>query len=595
VVVRGSETLVLPRDTLPNLHRGDYQQVLATTYATVVKVDADPAQATDEDWQVVAVYAIATAYTGEPTRAVDIATAAYRHLLESRGPYGESTMAAQRALAVAQLAAHDVHAALRNAAQAHALYVGTHGEHAAVTLDAAADLATCLHRSARCTEGVRLMQSTVDQYVSGHGHDPTSIGMLARLGAMMRDCGQFDRAHHLLGQARHLARTLLPPGDGLLTAITRLSRAGADASHACTADRQPAGALSTEVWLAAMRDPEPTFDPPVQPAGDGSAASEHRPGEDAPAPSAAPAASTAMASPSTVPPVARAKTVDSRQGTMTIVSLLSRPAHGDRQLRDWLRRPLSGPRQITVVNPKGGTGKTVATLMLGLTFGRARGGQVLAWDNNETQGTLGLRAEPGDHERTVRDLLRDLHRFTSREGGSAVFNDYVRGQAAARFDVLASDEAAAVDAMLTARAFRDLRDVITRFYKLIIVDTGNNVRADNWRAAIDATDQLVVTVRSRHESAETAARMLDHLDLTDRRELVRRAVIVVTEAPQRGGPEHAGDLRFIETHFQARCRAVLRVPYDRHLDSGASIRHQAIAASSRRSWLRVAAAVMTGL
>jgi MinD-like ATPase involved in chromosome partitioning or flagellar assembly len=138
--------------------------------------------------------------------------------------------------------------------------------------------------------------------------------------------------------------------------------------------------------------------------------------------------------------------------------------------------------------------------------------------------------------------------------------------------------------------------VVTQFYKLIIVDTGNNIRVDNWRAAIDATDQLVVTVGSRLDSAETAARMLDHLDLTDRRELVRRAIVVVTAAPQRVGPEHKGvDLRSIETHFQARCRAVLRVPYDRHLDSGASIRHQAIAANSRRSWLRVAAAVMTGV
>jgi MinD-like ATPase involved in chromosome partitioning or flagellar assembly len=282
---------------------------------------------------------------------------------------------------------------------------------------------------------------------------------------------------------------------------------------------------------------------------------------------------------------------------LTILSLLSRPAHGDRELRDGLRRPFGGPRQITVVNPKGGAGKTVATLMLGLSFGQARGGNVLAWDNNETQGTLGMRAQLGDqHRRTVRDLLRDLHRFTQRNGGIAELADYLRGQEAAGFDVLASDEATTAGAMLTASAFRDLRDVLTRFYKLVIVDTGNNVRADNWRAAIDATDQLVVTVPARNDSAETAARMLDHLDLTDRRELVRRAIVVVTEAPQRLGANQMGvGLPFIETHFQARCRAVLRVPYDRHLDTGAPIRYQAIAASTRRPWLRVAAAVMTGL
>ncbi len=234
--------------------------------------------------------------------------------------------------------------------------------------------------------------------------------------------------------------------------------------------------------------------------------------------------------------------------------------------------------------------------MLGLTCGQARGGYVLAWDNNETQGTLGMRAQCGHHQRTVRDLLPQLHHFTSGRGGIAELASYLREQEAAGFDVLASDEATTVGGMLTARAFRDLRDVITRFYKLVIVDTGNNVRAEIWRAATDATDQLVVTVPSRSDAAETAARTLDHLDLTDRRELVRRAIVVVTETPQRIGASRAGaDLRLIETHFQARCRAVLRVPYDRHLDSGSPITYQALATATRRSWLRVAAAVMTGL
>ena len=232
--MRGSETLVLSREAWPHLERGDYRQVLAATYPTVIKVKADPARATDEDWRVVALYAIATAYTGDPARAVDIATAAYRRLLELQGPYGEATMSAQRAVTVAYLAADNLYAALSSAEQVHTLYVRTQGEHAAVTLDAAADLATCLHRTTHCTDGSRLMQSTVDAYVRGHGHDATSIGMMARLGAMLRDCGQFDHAHHLLGQARRFAQTLLPRGDELVTAITKLARAGADPAHTYT-------------------------------------------------------------------------------------------------------------------------------------------------------------------------------------------------------------------------------------------------------------------------------------------------------------------------------------------------------------------------
>jgi len=159
------------------------------------------------------------------------------------------------------------------------------------------------------------------------------------------------------------------------------------------------------------------------------------------------------------------------------------------------------------------------------------------------------------------------------------------------FDVLASDEAATAGEMLTARAFREIREVVGRFYKLILVDTGNNVRAENWQAAVDATDQLLITMSARNDSAETAARLLDHLEQTGRRELVRRAVAVVTMPPHR----KEINPRAIERHFDQRCRMVLRVPYDRHLDSGAPVRYAALSPTSRRAWLRIAAAVADGL
>ena len=281
-----------------------------------------------------------------------------------------------------------------------------------------------------------------------------------------------------------------------------------------------------------------------------------------------------------------------RRGTFGLVRL--RPNEREREGRvnlSTVRRAFTGLRQITVVNPKGGAGKTVATLMLGLTYGQTRGGFVLAWDNNETQGTLGMRAQPDLHARTVRDLLRDLDRFGGGNGRIGELAAYVRAQEDAMFDVLASDEAATAGEMLTARAFREIREVVGRFYKLILVDTGNNVRAENWQAAVDATDQLLITMSARNDSAETAARLLDHLEQTGRRELVRRAVAVVTMPPHR----KEINPRAIERHFDQRCRMVLRVPYDRHLDSGAPVRYAALSPTSRRAWLRIAAAVADGL
>ncbi len=258
---------------------------------------------------------------------------------------------------------------------------------------------------------------------------------------------------------------------------------------------------------------------------------------------------------------------------------------------DTVRRNFGGLRQVTVVNPKGGAGKTVAVLMLAMTFGRHRGGYVLAWDNNETQGTLGMRARQDFHLRTVRDLLRDLEHFRGPTGRVGDLSQYVRAQGGAMFDVLASDESATAGEMLTAGAFGDLREAVSRFYKLIVVDTGNNVRAQNWQAAIDATDQLVVTMSARNDSAETAARMLDHLEQTGRRDLVRNAVSVVSMPAHRKDV----DLPAVQRHFAARTRAVLLAPYEKLLDSGEPIRYESLSKASLGAWLRIGSAVAEGL
>ncbi|WP_369916160.1 chromosome partitioning protein [Plantactinospora sp. KBS50] len=258
---------------------------------------------------------------------------------------------------------------------------------------------------------------------------------------------------------------------------------------------------------------------------------------------------------------------------------------------EMVRRNFGGLRQVTVVNPKGGAGKTVAILLLAMTFGQKRGGYVLAWDNNETQGTLGMRAQQDFHSRTVRDLLRDLGQFQGAYGRIGDLSQYVRAQGEGMFDVLASDESATGGEMLTARAFGEIREVVSRFYKLIFVDTGNNVRAQNWQAAIDATDQLLITMSARNDSAETAARMLDHLEQSGRHRLVRQAVTVVSMPPSR----KEIDLPAIERHFAARTRAVLLAPYERLIDTGEPMRYGQLSAASRDAWLKIAAAVAEGL
>ena len=81
-----------------------------------------------------------------------------------------------------------------------------------------------------------------------------------------------------------------------------------------------------------------------------------------------------------------------------------------------MRRKLGKPRVLAFANPKGGVHKTTATVLAAATIGSVRGRGVLAWDDNELRGTLGLRAGSARHARTIRHLLGDLLQIENMHG-----------------------------------------------------------------------------------------------------------------------------------------------------------------------------------
>jgi MinD-like ATPase involved in chromosome partitioning or flagellar assembly len=275
-----------------------------------------------------------------------------------------------------------------------------------------------------------------------------------------------------------------------------------------------------------------------------------------------------------------------------------KPAMGPKEVayerdRATIQRDFDGPRTIAFINPKGGAAKTTGVLAAGYTFGTVRGGGVVAWDNNETRGTLGIRGTRSSHRNTTRELLEDLERFKdvyqSRIGDLGAF---VRSQGDAHFDVLASDERPDVTGMIHADDFREVHQLLERFYRVILVDTGNNMRAENWLAAAEAADLLVVTSTVREDTGYSGLWMLDALQDAGLENLKHRCVTVLSDPSPSVDDKLAADLVQV---YEQRTRGVHRVPYDPVLVAGGVVPYAQLSEATRMSWLKACAAMSEGL
>lgn len=252
-----------------------------------------------------------------------------------------------------------------------------------------------------------------------------------------------------------------------------------------------------------------------------------------------------------------------------------------------------GPRTVALANPKGGASKTPTTIVLSALFARLGGTGVLAWDNNVTRGSLGWRTEQGRHRRTVLDLLgvaEDLMRIDARVGD---LDAYVRHQSKDRFDVLASAAHLLPNQQrITEEDFDAIWRVVTKYYRLIMVDSGNEETAPNWIRMVDRSDVLVVPMANRRDHAEAAREMLQSLRARDEHsaELAANAVVIVSEAIG-GRPGYAAEL---EREFATEGREVIVIPFDAAIGAD-QIRYEALAAGTQRAYLEAAAAVAARL
>ncbi|MBD8661531.1 AAA family ATPase [Frigoribacterium sp. CFBP 8754] len=285
------------------------------------------------------------------------------------------------------------------------------------------------------------------------------------------------------------------------------------------------------------------------------------------------------------------------RGTLSRIGIRMSPSEAERRERGWSRmvsQHWPGPRTIAILNGKGGVGKTMTTIALSSVFARYGGAGVLAWDNNQTRGTLGWSTEQGPHDASILDLLPQVDRLLGTGAQSADLAHYVHHQTRDRYDVLRSKpEVLATQQRFDATTVDSIHAVASKFYRLVFIDSGNDETDPMWVRALERANQIVVPTIGEAKAAESAALLLEGLaergghfaDLAD------KAVVVVSK--------HKHDLPDAEltrmaSGFQGLARDVVTIPYDKGLGADV-INYGGLRADTQRAWLAAGAAVAGGL
>ena len=259
-----------------------------------------------------------------------------------------------------------------------------------------------------------------------------------------------------------------------------------------------------------------------------------------------------------------------------------------RDLINRVRTPVAGGHhRVAVLSLKGGVGKTTTAVGLGATFATLRGDRVIAVDANPDRGTLSdkVRLETAA---TIRDLLNERNQVR-RYSDMRAFTS----QAPSRLEVLASDRDPAVSVAFGADHYCDVARVLEHFYSICLTDCGTGLLHSAMSGVLRLADQVVVVSSPSVDGARSASATLDWLEAHHCDDLVRNGAVVLSAI--RPKSKSTVDLDRLERHFAARCRAVVRIPYDAHLEEGAEVELELLGADTADAYLTLAAIVGDGL
>lgn len=251
-----------------------------------------------------------------------------------------------------------------------------------------------------------------------------------------------------------------------------------------------------------------------------------------------------------------------------------------------------GPRTIAVLNGKGGAGKTPTSILLASYFARLGSGAVVAADGNVTRGTLGWRTEQGPHNATILDMVPKTEALMDPSARNGDVAAYTHHQTIDQFDVLRSNPLLlSTEQKLSPEELDGIQQVLTRYYRMIIWDTGNDEGDSLWLRIVSHADQIVVATTTRTDHAEAGRLLLQGLSGRDERSaaLAANAVVVISQADREEPPATS-----LVDGFAGIAREVVTIPYDRAMREQ-WLRSDKLAPATRAAWLHAAAAVARGL
>jgi MinD-like ATPase involved in chromosome partitioning or flagellar assembly len=258
-----------------------------------------------------------------------------------------------------------------------------------------------------------------------------------------------------------------------------------------------------------------------------------------------------------------------------------------RELVGRVRAPVAGGHyRVAVLSLKGGVGKTTVTVGLGSTLASLRGDRVIAVDGNPDRGTLSDKVRL-ETPATIRDLLNERSLVTRYADVRAYTS-----QAPSRLEILASDRDPGVSIAFSADDYRAVTGVLEHYYSICITDCGTGLLHSAMAGILELADQIVLVSSPSVDGARSASATLDWLEAHGYADLVHGGVVALSSIRRRS--KSTVDLDRLEQHFAARSRAVVRVPYDPHLEEGAEVELEMLNEETADAYLNLAAMVADG-